>query len=388
MSRTIFLRSSSILVWIVLFALPAAADVKTFGWWENSGDATSLGGVTVRLTGSNLERFGTAVRDLTGPMNADVIFTFDPPVESFEARFSWVADFESIDGFNHAPSAVLGDLRGAGTPVVSVRGVQPGDFNVGALQWRGTALHSVRFTMANADGAVAIESIAIPAGRQVERGRIGFSNVARSDEVELTVTLEDDGSVPEFTSIAIERRPFACGGRGVVVACIPRTPGTRSDHRFIDRDVQPGHAYTYELVPFIAPTGVPAELCLFGGEPSAEFNRAFGDEWGWLGFQTHALVGQGAVPLARGRLKATGADRRVTVLDACGCTNDAAVHPWVVPEEALPYVDTPTHLEIYGVVYFDNWQNGFGVNVTEVVPTECITSVVRSSWSNLKRLYR
>ncbi len=135
------------------------SQAENFSFWAASGDSTTVNGVLVTLSGANIETFGvSSVRDLVGFPDATFLFTFDQPIESFRADFSFIADFEAINGFNIAPTSVSGTLVATGGPITSVSGLNPVDANTGSIFWTGLNTTTLQFTMSNANGAVALDS--------------------------------------------------------------------------------------------------------------------------------------------------------------------------------------------------------------------------------------
>jgi len=126
-----------------------------FSDWNTHHHSTTYNSVEVTITG-DLEKHGaTSVRNTSDEM---LTFSFDQPIESFTARFSRVADDESIKNFNIAPSGVNGALVASGSPITSVSGVNPGDNNTGTVVWTGLNTSKIEFAM-GFGGAVVLESI-------------------------------------------------------------------------------------------------------------------------------------------------------------------------------------------------------------------------------------
>jgi len=200
--------------------------------------------------------------------------------------------------------------------------------------------------------------------------------------VRLDLTIVDNGGAPDCGGFVIQRRLWwpSCSYAGQV-QCILRQPGTRT-LQFYD-GVPANCTLEYEVVGYM----------VFGGQcaiPSNtyDFRRTF-DPHGW-GFPVSVFttVGPDPTPVAQGTV--TTANEPTAAYSITPVCSDGCEWAWQGNDaEALPYLNTGTHVWVYGTIDYCCNCCGWMVTATQVVPHECSTvAIAPHAWGQVKRLYR
>jgi hypothetical protein len=325
------------------------------------------------------------VHDPTGPEDATFIFTFNPPIESFQMWVRSVAPWESIEFQSPFPASVYGlQLVTDGTPIRSVRGFYQNDQNEGAVTWDGPGLTSVTFTMAHADGAIELPQMGQASLPYLEDGLL-MQATPVSGGVQLSLAVSDAGGVPTVQGFVIQRHAiYPCTpGPWETVHCITsRQPGSVLHSTILDTNgVQPNTQYAYRVYGW---SDIP---CVPDAEQH-DFQGAF-NPTGWPDeILSFVSTGIEPVPIAHGRVVSQWEDGLYFV-GIEQCEDSCNPYPFgTYTQDVLQYLGTNTEVLLYGQLWWESNAHGYLSNFASAEPQTCTLSVQSTTWSLIKQLYR
>ena len=192
-------------------------------------------------------------------------------------------------------------------------------------------------------------------------GTIDIQTTPAGNVMVIDVTVVDNGGAGGCNNSFTLQRRLIPGCATVDIATWARQPGTTATHRCFDAPVYPSRAYEYEVL------------------SCAGFTWAFDCGWG-LPVVATATTAPGPAYLGQGRL-----ENGITFY---GCDGLCATRDVLrMPADGLQYVGTGTEVALYGG-FFASCQNGWLLDVSQVVPSSCALSVDPVTWTGAKTLFR